>query len=287
MLKEIASVVGSPPLMLPSPDVFMSFPDLEEMFGNFQKDLEDLAWPPPLEEEVIGSQAIRLGNRFEKMLIWWLKRSNHYEVLASNVVIQGAHQTLGEMDLFVENKSTGQRTHLELACKFYLNTSHSSKWNQWVGTNPIDRLDLKIKKLEKQLDLRLHPRSAQFMQATGCICEASYAMMKGWFFYHFRGLKSPVRPLNSNPLAPSGWWCHYSEWKHIWSSQAHWILIQPQHWLRTRHEGQQVPLTSPYEWSMERQQLVAQVEWRDQEWVELNRGMIVYDGWPDEQQDRN
>ena len=280
VLKEIACIVGSPPLMLPSASMFMEFSSLEHLLEAFHNDLPSLEWPPPNEQEILGTKNIRLGNRFEKMLLWWLKRSDHFEVLASNLVIQGDQHTLGEMDLILENKFSGERVHLELACKFYLNASSSREWNQWIGAHSIDRLDIKINKLRRQLNLRMHPQTEQVLRKNDCMIQRSTALMKGWFFYHFRDLASPVRPLHSNPNAPSGWWCHYSDWKHIWTSHAHWILIQPEHWLRIRHHSNLSPLITPYGWKMERQQLVAQVEWQNQEWVELNRGMIVYDGWP-------
>ena len=84
---------------------------------------------------------MRLGKRFEQLVNWWFEASPEYTVVAKNIIVQGQERTLGEMDLILQDNETEQVIHLELACKFYLQTSSSRSWPNWIGMDPSDRLD--------------------------------------------------------------------------------------------------------------------------------------------------
>ena len=128
---------------------FLKIPTLDFSSKNFKYPnfyfTEDFAGIPKIDfpsELLLGKQAEFL---FETLLHF----SDHYTIIASNIQIQGATETLGELDYLVENSLTKQVIHIELACKFYLldlslgNTIEE----QWIGPNRKDRLIDKLAKL--------------------------------------------------------------------------------------------------------------------------------------------
>lgn len=90
-----------------------------------------------------------LGKQAEYCFEFYLIASNRYKLLASNIQIQGAKQTLGEIDYLVFDRETEKVLHIELACKFYLFDPklNSSATSGWIGPNRKDSLNDKIHKL--------------------------------------------------------------------------------------------------------------------------------------------
>jgi hypothetical protein len=128
--------VYSPPLIaLPS----QGFPS-KHFFTELAFEEAPLAWPAPTDW-----QRFRLGIQFERLWQCALRHLKGYELLASNLQVQGPTATLGEFDLIVQNGDTLE--HWELAVKFYLGTGDTTQASAWFGPNPTDRLDLKLQRL--------------------------------------------------------------------------------------------------------------------------------------------
>lgn len=97
-----------------------------------------------------------LGKQAEYCFETYLKQSSRYEILVSNIQIQGTVETLGELDYLVLDTITEKALHIELACKFYLmdDTIKGSLVEQWIGPNRKDTLYEKLIKLrDKQFPL--------------------------------------------------------------------------------------------------------------------------------------
>jgi len=226
----------------------------------------------------------RLGHRFERLIEAWFTLHPDWTVHAANAVIQGEDRTLGELDLLLERHD--EWIHLELACKFYLGVGKSKRWNQWVGIDPTDRLDLKLKTFQRQVQLSKLSEAAEWLVDCGWRVDKQHCWMKGWFFHHFSELSQPVPPQFASQKYPSGWWSHARDWSMVWSKAGEWIALQPEHWLRTRHPAKDIHLLeSPTAidklWNMGRSGImVCLASWNGQEWVESSRGIVVPNAWP-------
>jgi len=103
---------------------------------------------------------LRLGNRLEYFFLFGIMNSDEIVVLANNIQIIENKITLGELDFIVQNKSSNDILHIELANKFYL----LDKNKKWIGPNKKDSLLQKIAKLkEKQFPLLFHKRTKDFL----------------------------------------------------------------------------------------------------------------------------
>ena len=121
----------------------------------------------------------RLGHLAERVVSELIKRSSNYNVLYENIQLIEIKRTIGEIDFLIEDVSTKQVMHLELAYKFYLFDPEISTntFNNWIGPNRNDSLREKLGKLKrKQLPLLYHECAAvklssiSIEEATQAIC---------------------------------------------------------------------------------------------------------------------
>lgn len=131
---------------------FITAPDLKinseaYPFTNFNFSEEEITssefqFP---ENSIIGMQAEAC---FEAYLI----HSKRYKLLASNLQIPGKKETLGELDYIVQNLTTKEVVHIELACKFYLydNDITTTEESKWIGPNRKDSLYDKLEKIKSK-----------------------------------------------------------------------------------------------------------------------------------------
>lgn len=63
-------------------------------------------------------QTLMLGKQAEFLFEYAIKNSKRYQLLLSNVQIQGATETLGELDYIIYDTQTSETYHLELPVSF-------------------------------------------------------------------------------------------------------------------------------------------------------------------------
>tara|TARA_B100000963_G_scaffold355191_1_gene372982 strand:+ start:922 stop:1848 length:927 start_codon:yes stop_codon:yes gene_type:complete len=284
-LQEIAWCVGSPTLMESSPGVkHVGEREAEAARMGFEAWMEraiSKGYDPNSIERESGNQ--RLGRRFERCVSDWFRYHPDWVVKAANHAVQLDNRTTGEIDLLLAQD--GALLHLELAVKFYLSTCASADWKTWVGINPVDCLNTKLNKFKTQLDLSTRPEVITHLEQFGWKINRWAAWMKGWFFEHYQRITNPVLPLNASANCNVGWWCHEKDWPEIWTSAGDWVAIAPHHWLRVRHDANDVMTLAnatelPINLSKKRGCMVAMVEREDDICKEIMRGIVVSDRWP-------
>ncbi len=184
----------------------------------------------------------RLGLYCEALLHYFFmeSRTQHlcpFTMQSHNLQIFKGGNTLGELDLFLEDHQSNF-FHVEIAVKFYLQSRSSgsnqecSRWDNWIGPNSIDRLDIKCDRMiTHQLSLiENHPNefieacndgelkkklrhSFQQGEYTQQSIKASH-FFKGINFIHFLSMDHAVRPISSNEHSPLGAWGRLSELKN-------------------------------------------------------------------------
>lgn len=282
--QEIAWCVGSPSLLA----------GLADHWGQEQDEAARLAFSTWLQHAAsaglatsdsdITSATQRLGYRFEQCIQAWFNFHPDWIVHTANHVVQIGKRTAGEIDLLIGQDEAC--IHLELAVKFYLSSAGSSRWDTWLGIDPSDRLDLKVAKFERQLDLTRNPEVEELLGDQGWHITQRRAWMKGWFFEHFSRISQPVLPEKASHLCNVGWWCHAGEWDRIWSKAGGWAVLEPRHWMRVRHQASDVVVLDdgpslPRSTQKSNAWMVVQLVREGDECREINRGVVVKDGWPE------
>ena len=105
---------------------------------------------------------LRLGHLVERIVSRLVNASSNYKLLYENLQIRNNEKTIGELDFIIQEYSSGQTLHVELAYKFYLyDPSISDQMiNNWIGPNRKDSL------IEKLVKLKRHQFPLLFMNNT-------------------------------------------------------------------------------------------------------------------------
>lgn len=205
--------------LLLSPDLF----DADKAGAPLARPVEDRAvtmdWlraldndPSNLHVAVKRTEFRRLGFYAEALIEYFLVHGPGARMIAGNVPLRSAGQTLGEVDFLVEDRH-GARLHWELAVKFYLYVGSETDREpatlaHFVGPNLKDRLDLKhARLLQHQLKLSTRDEFASLGFGGGWQPEL---FVKGRLFY-----RDPPDRLAAE-IAPDhvrGWWQTVSEFK--------------------------------------------------------------------------
>jgi hypothetical protein len=121
---------------------------------------------------------IRLGHLVEKIVSELIKSSANYRVLYENAQVIEDKKTIGEVDFIIEEVSTNQIIHMELAYKFYLYDPNisSEPINNWIGPNRNDSLKEKLERLKRKQFPLLYHNCAEAKFSTIEISEASQAL---------------------------------------------------------------------------------------------------------------
>jgi hypothetical protein len=138
-----------------------------------------------------------LGHLAEKIVAELIKSSTNYNVRYENVQVMEDKRTIGEIDFIIENISTKQLIHVELAYKFYLfDPSISSEpINNWIGPNRNDSLQQKLEKLKSKQFPLLYHNGAQSMFDNIELEEVSQALcllVSLFIPYQYKGSLSPI-----------------------------------------------------------------------------------------------
>ncbi|EAS19760.1 hypothetical protein BBFL7_00306 [Flavobacteria bacterium BBFL7] len=115
-----------------------------------------------------------LGKRAEHYFEYCIQQCSNYELIASNIQINVARITKGELDFIIKEICTGKILHVELVNKFYcydpnsteksehLNLTESLELSKYVGPNKRDNFVFKFDRLvNHQLPLLFQPATLE------------------------------------------------------------------------------------------------------------------------------
>ncbi len=147
--------------------------------------------PTPLLTHLEKRKSTRLGIYFEYLWQFFLQQDKQYQLIAANLPIHDNGKTLGEFDLIIKDTFNDEVIHLELAVKFFLQTSMEplntdSELNNWLGPNCKDRLDIKLHRLlNHQILLNQTESAAQLLSSKDIHITQRKIALKGYLFYPF------------------------------------------------------------------------------------------------------
>lgn len=155
-----------------------------------------------------------IGKQAEFCFEHYLKTSQRYKLLATTIQIQGATETLGELDYLVYDFKSKQTLHIELTCKFYVyDTLHGSTViSNWIGPNKKDTLREKITKLkDKQFPLLYKQETKEELNSLGIKATSivQKVCFKAFLFIPKRLNKKDFSKEYSTCII--GYWISYSE----------------------------------------------------------------------------
>lgn len=233
---------------------------------------------------------IPLGKRFERYLHFWFEQSPFFELKAANLQVNQDKRTIGEFDFIVEDIELNTTMHIEVACKFYLGVNNRRERADWVGPSGRDRLDLKTDTLKRQLELARREEGRRALEAIGVRDVQAAALVKGYFFHHYTKLLKHQVPHGGHPAHNAGWWAYERELNHLFSGDGTWVILPKSDWLANVHLNLaddrllsarlMVSACREYFASAGRSVMVAQLDRVGDSWVELSRGCIVHNHWP-------
>ncbi|MEP1896813.1 DUF1853 family protein [Alloalcanivorax venustensis] len=148
----------------------------------------------------------RLGQHFENLVAAVLQHSQRYRLVARNVPLRLNGKTLGELDMLVEDRDTGELMHWELALKFYLGLPGGPEERAWPGPNPRDQLVTKIRHLhDRQLTRCDDPVVAALLAEQGWRVGRKVLLTRGRLFHTESGTALPEE---TNPSHQQGTWLY-------------------------------------------------------------------------------
>jgi uncharacterized protein len=245
--------------------------------------------PAQLHEVIDTRPTYRLGYYAERLMTFYFR---HQEILvAHSVQVQssdnGTSGTVGEFDFLL--RVHDKLAHWEFATKFYLLASGEtgSASDYFVGPNLADTLNAKMHKiLEQQLLLAQHP--AAQIHLPECVSSAR-ALVKAWLFYQGPNREqSAVQIMDGISIAHCrGFWCRVSEWKLEERKRA--IILPRLKWLApAKVPFTQVPESESFHQTIQQHfenedtpVLIAILDRHGDDAIEIDRGFIVPDDWPD------
>ena len=231
----------------------------------------------------------RLGTYYERLWQFALCQAPDVELLAANLQIRQANQTLGELDLLLRDAEGVH--HLELAVKFYLGRREGdcTRHDSWIGPGGQDRLDTKLERLcSHQLPLSADPHArAMLAQLTRGDVKSAF-WLGGYLFEPWpTGCTSPA---GANAEHLRGRWVRESDWQRLQALRpgARWQPLPRSSWLAPAR----LPDTDIWQpqafqtWLQQspvdqRPQLLVRLEPCEQDhWEECERLFVVGDRWP-------
>ncbi|ACV25769.1 DUF1853 family protein [Kangiella koreensis] len=221
----------------------------------------------------------RLGVYFEQLWHHLVRSNLSLKLLRSNQQVIINKHTLGEFDSIIQQLSTEQTCHFELAVKFYLQIGHGNRMADWVGPNLRDRFDRKFLRLiNHQLALASKPEVQQWLREESISIDQTGLFTKGRLFYSMENyerqeLEHPAE-VESDHLR--GFWMTHHEFQEYQSqSDYDWFQLPRMYWLSdiTAHDLENLGKVS----QLSDNQLVKLVAMK--EGKEMMRGFVVTDEW--------
>ena len=232
------------------------------------------------------NQNLRLGKYVEDLFITYLRNHKDIDELNHNLQVSENSNTIGEIDYLFQYQD--QCYHWELAYKFYLLHEHQSQL-AYYGPQGKDRLDLKVNKLSQhQLPLVQHPQLKPLIDQYEKPIQ-SQIYMKGWIFYHMLRPTIPPNFPKLNPQHQKGWWLFQKEFHNFsFDPSFSFLNSEKSRWLSLGSAIKRIQETlcfHDYESFVKQhfydqsRALMTIIFNSDQ--VEISRGFIVPDHWPE------
>lgn len=197
-----------------------------------------LAWLEQLDREparllnwLAERPATRLGLYFEALWQFFLEQDDEVELLAHNLPVRAGGRTIGEFDCLYYCHRRQSAVHLELAVKFYLHRRDAGgAWDQWLGPNSRDRLDLKLERLlNHQSQLSLHRAACKGLAELDVRNPLREVEVKGYLFQHI--LEQAPATSGVNSASHLSGWCHWRERQHVLRERARYRILPRLQWL--------------------------------------------------------
>jgi hypothetical protein len=249
--------------------------------------------PSALLEHLASKPGKRLGIYFEQLWHFFLEQDPDTDLVAHNLAVRDHGRTLGEFDIIYWCHQRQRHCHLELAVKFYLgkrqhtSVETRSQWQEWLGPNSRDRLNLKLDQLlQRQIRLGEHPVARQCLAALGVFDPVPEISIKGYLF------QSPLDPLPPpfcyNTLCPMQQWftLDIADNRLGQIKAKHYLLPEKPRWLSPLQAGVEDELLSRSELLERLQSLLAAsprarlVAALDTAGGELCRFFVTPNDWP-------
>ena len=165
----------------------------------------------------------RLGKLFEILVGLAISAQPELEILARNMVINGADRTLGELDMILANQRDGSVIHVEITLKFYLGLANG----RFPGPNPADTLEQKYHRLAShQLPLSRQQEACAQVSAVGLPQVTERRLFsRGRLFYPM--VHAPATPAEAWPTHQQGDWWRASDTER----GRHWRPLARPQWL--------------------------------------------------------
>lgn len=266
------------------PSSIQYFQDEAHKKALFEKLIQLDGNPEALDQQIQSLGRMPMGRYFEQLLLIALAQDERYAVLAHNEQVIKDKVTIGELDLVLENRSTNQREHWEVALKFYLQMQASAAYEVFWGPSGKDRLSQKMDLLrEKQLKLGQDP-----------IVREKYGelkaglLLKGQLF--FRLSADGILPKAWQAEAIKGQWVLASEVEEILEApSSKYRLLQKPEWMAPYFSLSEAPLLAFHETkpALEeafrrtgRPQLLVALQKNGSYWLEKKRCFVVPNSSP-------
>ena len=292
-VRDLAWAINSPPLVtsfrgedalfLESDEQREMSEDLELLLAQLERD------PSPLTSFLQQKGPItRLGRYFEALFEFWLTHSERYRLLYSGLQVRTQKKTVGEFDILVRDQEAGETLHWELAVKYYLYSGNALTPSDWIGPNPRDRFEDKLRHLcQHQSKLSESFAGKRRLEKLGIEVNRRLVILKGYLFRPETGAAS-LEGCEENPEHLRGWWRTRSVFlaseelargDYCWSiaPRLRWMSLYDRVNTEDSYSGDEIRVQIDAE--LERYRVPLMVIQREDS-SEVSRGIVCPDDWP-------
>lgn len=224
----------------------------------------------------------RLGRYYERLWQYALEHAPDLRLLAANLPVRDNGQTLGELDLLLEDDDGLH--HLELAIKLYLGPSDDGP-DSWLGPGAEDHLLRKVEHFyQHQLPLSSTPEGMAVVRQHSAASPTPGLWLGGYLFYSWPTPCPP--PAGSSATHLRGRWLHRRAWTDYQAQNPQgWQVLSRKHWLAPAAEDDCWSSGRFDEWLAALPedgfpQMLVRLEQQHGRWREQERLFLVGDRWP-------
>jgi len=285
-VRDLAWTLLSPPLLQPGSPA-LRHPLTASRWFNEPAQLAEWLMaqersPLALLDYLAAAPHQRLGRYYERLWQYALEQAPDLRLLAANLPVRDNGQTLGELDLLVEDDDGLH--HLELAIKLYLGPSPDGP-NAWLGPGAEDHLLRKIEHFyQHQLPLSATAEGLAVVREFSHAAPAPGLWLGGYLFYAWPERGQP--PAGASDQHLRGRWLHRRAWPAYQAqSPQGWQALSRKHWLAAAAEDECWSAARFNEWLAALPedgfpQMLVRLEQRHGRWREQERLFLVGDRWP-------